>query len=65
MKHVDRLNDEELKLIDTINRMSNQLNFADHQSSSSQHSQFLVEVIESLEDQLESIRRSLQVSVKA
>lgn len=57
MTHSNTHVDEEQQLLDTIKKMSGQINFSDYQSSSSQHSKFLIEVIEHLELQLETIRQ--------
>lgn len=65
MNHSDNQTDEELKLIETINRMSSQIDFSEHSSATARHSEFLVEFIEHLEEQLDSIRKSHQVSSTA
>lgn len=62
MKQSGNLKDEELQLIETINRMSRQINFHGNESGASKHSMFLMEFIEHLEDQLESIRKSRHFS---
>ena len=56
---------EERRLVDTINRMSRQIHFSTLHKGTSRHSRFLTEVIEHLEDQLESIRKNRQVSSHA
>ena len=56
---------EERRLVDTINRMSRQIHFSNLHRGTSSHSKFLTEVIEHLEDQLESIRKNRQVSSHA
>lgn len=65
MKHSNKPIEEELKLIETIHKMSSQIDFSEQQSSASRHSEFLVEFIEHLEDQLESLRKNRQVSSTA
>ena len=56
---------EELRLVETINKMSNQIKFSDDHSGATEHTEFLSEVIEHLEDQLETIRKNRQVSSHA
>ena len=60
MKPLNKTHDEESKLVDVINRMSNQIYFADPESSTVSHSEFLAEVVQHLEGQLETIRKSRQ-----
>jgi len=65
MKRTDSIEAEELRLVDTINKMSSQIDFSAQHSGSSKHSEFLSEVIDHLEDQLEAIRKNRQVSSHA
>ena len=65
MSRPDTTTAEERRLVDTINRMSRQIHFSSLHKGASSHSKFLTEVIEQLEDQLESIRKNRQVSSHA
>lgn len=56
MKRLKRNNDEELRILDTINKMSRQIYFTEQKSNTSAHSQLLAEVIENLEEQLLSLK---------
>ena len=47
---------DEMTLIDTINRLSNQLNYTQISSRSYAHSEFLLEMIENLQHELDLIR---------
>lgn len=60
MKHTARSHDEDLQLLDSINRMSRQLSFRMDKKSQSEQPLFLQETIENLEEQVESIRNSQQ-----
>ncbi len=65
MKQYMTPRDEEAQLIEAINRVSSQVHRSDRQRESSAHSEFLVEVIEHLEEQLDSIRRNREASSTA
>lgn len=56
MKNPGNHIDEERQLLEAINKMSRQINFSEFESGSLQHSKFLIEVIEHLRLQLETIR---------
>ena len=58
MKHTDRLDDEELKLLDSINRMTSQLQYHQENKSVDDQASELEQTLEGLEDQLEAIRSS-------
>ena len=59
MKHTDRMDDEELKLLDSINRMTSQLHYhRENASTADDSSSELEQTLEELEDQLEAIRSS-------
>ena len=62
MKHFDRLHDSELKLIDRINKMSSQLHFVKRESESNMGLELYLEDLDSVEDQLESVRIRLEPS---
>lgn len=47
---------DELALEDTINRLTNQLNYSESSSRSYVHSQFLLEMIENLQSELAAVR---------
>lgn len=55
MNQSSRFYSEETQLLDTIGKLSHQLNFSD-KINCTQHSLLLLEVIDSLEEQLDSIR---------
>ncbi|MBC8211434.1 MAG: hypothetical protein H8E21_10225 [Gammaproteobacteria bacterium] len=65
MKHLDRINDEELRLLDSINKMSRQVTYTYQQSHTTAHSQMLVEIIESMKDQYQSLRKKRGAEVSA
>ena len=65
MKRLDSADAEEVRLVETINKMSNQIHYSGKHKGFSKHSEFLSEVIDHLEDQLESIRKNRQVSSHA
>lgn len=57
MKHLDRLHDDELHYLDSINRMTRQLHF--HERMPAQHKPAQLQLtVEELEDELEAIRIS-------
>lgn len=56
MKNSNNHIDEERQLLETIHKISRQINFSEFESGSLQHSKFLIEVIEHLELQLKMIR---------
>jgi hypothetical protein len=58
MKHNERIHDDELHLLDSINRMSRQLSFHKNKTIESNTFDLSDETIEDLEEQLEYIRNS-------
>ena len=56
MKHSDRLHDDELHYLDSINRMTRQLHIRNRDSSEESSNRLQI-TVEELEEQLESIRR--------
>jgi len=65
MKHLDRINDEELKLLDSINKMSRQVSYTYKESNTVAHSQLLVEVIENMKEQYKNLRKRRGASISA
>ena len=60
MKHTARIHDDDLQLLDSINRMSRQLSFRNNKKPYAEQPAFLENTIENLEEQLELIRNSQQ-----
>ena len=61
MKHSARIYQDDLDLLDSINRMSRQLHFRVNQHPAEQHeAQRLQLTVEDLEDQMEAIRQAQQ-----
>lgn len=60
MKRTARIHDDDLQLLDSINRMSRQLSFRNNKTPDSKQSHILQETIENLEEQVELIRNSQQ-----
>ena len=62
MKQVDRINDEELMLLDSINKMSRQVSYTYRESNTIVHSELLLEIIESMKEQFQALRNKRGVS---
>ena len=60
MKPVNKDEDDELKLVDSINRMTSQLHYHHDQKKTSDQADNLEQTLEELEDQLEEVRSSLE-----
>ena len=57
MKRSNRLHDEELEFIDSINKMSNQVHFMDQKNTSLRESQILLDSLDDLLQELKTVKR--------